>query len=122
VIGGFNYGQGSSREHASLAPRYLGLRVVIAKGFARIHRKNLINYGVLPLVFQDPAVYDRLEEGDVLHIEQIHQGIRKSAGLPVRVKNRNFVFEATHSLSSRDKEVLMAGGVTNWLRRRRGDC
>jgi aconitate hydratase len=63
VIAGHNYGQGSSREHAAVAPRNLGLRIVLAKGFARIHRQNLINYGVLPLIFADPADYDRLDKG-----------------------------------------------------------
>jgi aconitate hydratase len=119
VIAGNNYGQGSSREHASLAPRYLGLRVVLAKGFARIHRKNLVNYGVLPLVFTDPTIYDRLEPGDLLHIENIHQGIRQQESLPVTVKGKGLVFEATHNLSSRDREVLLAGGVTNWLHQRK---
>jgi aconitate hydratase len=118
VIGGNNYGQGSSREHASLAPRYLGLRVVIAKSFARIHRKNLINYGVLPLVFADATTYDRLEQGDVLRIVDIRQGLLQAI-LPVFVKDKDFYFEATHNLSTRDMEVLLAGGVTNWLRQRR---
>jgi aconitate hydratase len=118
VIGGSNYGQGSSREHASLAPRYLGLRVVITKSLARIHRKNLINYGVLPLVFTDVTVYDKLEQGDVLRIENIYQGILQTY-LPVFVQGKNFSFATTHNLSSRDIEVLLAGGVTNWLRQRR---
>ena len=71
VVGGDNYGQGSSREHAALAPRYLGLRAVIAKGFARIHAQNLVNFGVLPLTFVDPADYDRVEQGDELAIPHV---------------------------------------------------
>jgi aconitate hydratase len=119
IVGGRNYGQGSSREHAALAPRYLGLRVVIAKGFARIHRKNLINYGVLPLVFGDPSVYDLLEQGDILQLENIHQSIRHQTALPVQVKGKGLAFEVVPNLSSRDKEVLLAGGVSNWLRAKR---
>jgi aconitate hydratase len=118
VVGGGNYGQGSSREHASLAPRYLGLRAVIAKSFARIHRKNLVNYGVLPLVFVDPSDYDHLQQGDLLHIEKVHAGILRST-LPVYVNDKSTSFLVTHNLSSRDIEVLLAGGVTNWLRQRR---
>jgi aconitate hydratase len=118
IIGGSNYGQGSSREHAALAPRYLGLRVVIAKSFARIHRKNLINYGVLPLVFADPKLHGMLEPGDVLQIAAIHAGLL-GATLPVYIKGKVFSFEVTHSLSSRDIEVLLAGGITNWLHQRK---
>jgi aconitate hydratase len=66
IVGGRNYGQGSSREHAALAPRSLGLHLVIAKGVARIHWQNLVNFGVLPLIFMDAADYDRLEQGDVI--------------------------------------------------------
>ncbi len=71
-MAGDNYGQGSSREHAAVAPRNLGLRLVLAKGFARIHRQNLVNYGVLPLVFAEPMDYERLEHGDVLISLELH--------------------------------------------------
>ena len=118
IVGGVNYGQGSSREHAALSPRYLGLRLVIAHSFARIHRKNLINFGVLPLIFTDSSVYDRLAQGDVLHLEHIHVGIREGTNLPVYVKDKQLTFEVTHSLTSREIEVLLAGGITNWLRQR----
>ena len=78
VVGGENYGQGSSREHAAIAPRYLGLHAVIAKGFARIHAQNLVNFGVLPITFLDPADYDRVDQGDEIVIphvaDQIHAG------------------------------------------------
>src|SRR5256885_3568946 len=78
VVGGSNYGQGSSREHAAVAPRNLGLRIVLAKSFARIHRQNLINYGVLPLVFTNLADYDRLEKGDILHACDLRRTIEHS--------------------------------------------
>jgi aconitate hydratase len=119
VIGGINYGQGSSREHAALAPRYLGLRVVIAKSFARIHQQNLINFGVLPATFDDPSIYDQLEEGDVLSINYIRRHLSDGAeaceiNIIVEAKDLNFV--ACTSLSSREIEVLLAGGLTNWIR------
>ena len=73
VVAGINYGQGSSREHAAVAPRDLGLRLVLAKGFARIHRQNLINYGVLPLIFSSRADYDRLDKNDILHARDLRR-------------------------------------------------
>src|SRR5205814_8100763 len=83
VVGGKNYGQGSSREHAALAPRFLGLRVVLAKSFARIHWQNLINFGVLPLVFDDPAEYDRINQGDMLRFSGIREGVKTGHRLDV---------------------------------------
>jgi aconitate hydratase len=73
IIAGDNYGQGSSREHAAIAPRYLGLRMVIAKSFARIHRMNLVNFGILPVIFEDPTLYDSLELNDVIVMENAQQ-------------------------------------------------
>ena len=86
VVGGENYGQGSSREHAAIAPRYLGLHAVIAKGFARIHAQNLVNFGVLPITFLDPADYDRVDQGDEIVIPDVAAQIR--AGSDVTVENR----------------------------------
>ncbi len=76
VVAGNNYGQGSSREHAALAPRYLGLKVVLAKDFARIHLQNLINFGILPLTFEDPSDHEKIDEGDVIEFRNIHQAIQ----------------------------------------------
>ena len=118
IIGGENYGQGSSREHAALAPRYLGLRVVIAKSFARIHRTNLINYGILPLVFDDETIYDQLEMDDVLVLSNLHKQLSGSAEdgkLVVQVPDKSLTFTASHQLSTHMKEVLLAGGLTNWV-------
>lgn len=75
VLGGENYGQGSSREHAALAPRYLGVRVKLARSFARIHRSNLINFGILPLTFENPQDYERLEGGDRFHIKNLKMNL-----------------------------------------------
>ena len=117
VLGGENYGQGSSREHAALAPRHLGLRLVIAKGFARIHLQNLINFGVLPVTLADPTVHEDLEQGDVLQIEGVRDAARQGeATLPVKVKDKDVTFDVNLDLTQRECEVLLAGGVTNWIR------
>jgi aconitate hydratase len=156
ILGGDNYGQGSSREHAALAPRYLGLRMVIARSFARIHKQNLVNFGVLPAIFEDPAVYERLDAGDELIVEGLKTALEttrpeqsgglsgeggvtrqnQTGGLPgnqllptevpvnnggsplleVRVPGKGFSFRAVCELSPREREVLLAGGLTNWVR------
>ena len=121
IIGGENYGQGSSREHAALAPRYLGLRMVIAKGFARIHRMNLVNFGILPLIFSDPSVYDQLELDDVVVIEKVREQLAGSVNdrtLIVSVPQKELTFTVTHNLFPRMIEVILAGGLTNWTRDR----
>src|SRR5690606_10633062 len=89
VVGGFNYGQGSSREHAALAPRYLGLRVALVKDFARIHWQNLVNFGVLPLTFSDVSDYDLLVQGDVLFLKDIRNQIERSNKIEIEVKGKN---------------------------------
>jgi len=83
IVGGHNYGQGSSREHVALAPRYLGVKAVIAKSFARIHRQNLLNFGILPLTFVDPDDWQRIHEGDVLILSNIREVLQR--GQPVEV-------------------------------------
>src|SRR5207249_1554117 len=77
VIGGTNYGQGSSREHAAITPRFLGLKAVFAKSYARIHRKNLINFGILPLLFADERDWDKIDQGDILEIRDVRKTIEK---------------------------------------------
>jgi aconitate hydratase len=116
VIAGRNYGQGSSREHAALAPRHLGLRAVVAEGFARIHRQNLINYGVLPLVLEDAAEREHLDPDDVLSLPDLHEGVRKGK---LRVINitRDREFSCVLDLSDREREALLAGGAVNVVRR-----
>ncbi len=113
VIGGKNYGQGSSREHAALAPRYLGLRVVIAKSFARIHSQNLVNFGILPLTFANPADYDSLAQGDVIRINEIPDQLNAGRDLVVHA---NREIPVRHHLSPRQIDVLLAGGLINWVR------
>jgi len=116
VIGGENYGQGSSREHAALAPRYLGLRAVIAKSFARIHAQNLINFGIVPLTFEDGDDWQRVEQGDQLRMTELVA--RLKAGKPSEIENltQNRVFKVCFALSERQLEVLLAGGLINHIR------
>jgi aconitate hydratase len=121
IIAGENYGQGSSREHAAIAPRYLGLRMVIAKGFARIHRMNLVNFGILPVIFNDPSLYDRLELGDVIVMEDARAQLAGSVNertLILKVPKKNLTFTVSHTLFPRMIEVVLAGGLTNWTRER----
>jgi aconitate hydratase len=116
VIGGENYGQGSSREHAALAPRYLGVRAKIAKSFARIHQANLCNFGILPLIFKNPADYDGIGQGDELSFEGIKQ--RLEAGdseIPVRIGGREII--TLLQVSARQRQHLLAGGTLNFVRR-----
>jgi aconitate hydratase len=117
IVGGGNYGQGSSRENAALAPRHLGLRVVLARSFARIHWQNLVNFGVLPLTFADPTDYDRLSQGEKLSFAGVHAALRQGASLSASPTGGGNI-ALQHALSSRQIEVLLAGGVINWLRLR----
>lgn len=117
IIAGENYGQGSSREHAALAPRYLGLHLVIAKSFARIHWQNLINFGILPLTFMNPDDYLKVEPGDVLLIKEVHETIQKSKLLNVYVDGKSRVIPVQHKYSPRQIEILIAGGLINWVRK-----
>jgi aconitate hydratase len=119
VIGGANYGQGSSREHAALAPRYLGLKAVIAKSFARIHLQNLINFGILPLIFANPADWERIEQGDRLSIPDVRTAIQQ--GKRVRVSNltRNEAYETEHPLAPKAVDRMLAGGLINGIKQKR---
>ncbi|HEY9528990.1 MAG TPA: hypothetical protein VIR02_18010, partial [Anaerolineales bacterium] len=119
IVSGENYGQGSSREHAALAPRYLGLRMVIAKSFARIHRMNLVNFGILPVIFSDPSVYDQLELNDVVLMENAREqlaGSIRDRTLVLKVPKKKLTLTVTHNLFPRMIEVILAGGLTNWTR------
>lgn len=113
IVGGFNYGQGSSREHAALAPRYLGLRVALVQDFARIHWQNLINFGILPVTFVDETDYESLASGDVLLFENVRQLVRKQHKFTIGVKGSTQVIEVKHSLSDRQVTILLAGGLIN---------
>ena len=114
LIGGSNYGQGSSREHAAIAPRYLGVRAVIAKSYARIHRKNLINFGIAPFLFADEHDHDWIDQGDVLEIKHLHQAIRDGEELSIHNKSKRRSFLVRYVLSPREKEELLSGGLVNY--------
>jgi len=115
VIAGQNYGQGSSREHAAIAPRNLGLRIVLAKSFARIHRQNLINYGVLPLVFAEPEDYDRLEKGNVLFARNLRRSLENGEDITLETEG-NDAFFTRHDLTQKEIEMILAGSLINWRR------
>ena len=115
IVGGENYGQGSSREHAALAPLALGVRCVLAQGFARIHRRNLIAQGLVPLTI-DKQAHDRLEVGDRLTVADLHRAVAEGAGeVQVEVEGKDG-FAAALDLSPRERKVVLAGGVLNQLR------
>ncbi len=116
VVAGENYGQGSSREHAAIAPRYLGLQAVIAKNFARIHWQNLVNFGILPLTFANPAEHEYIEQDDVLYIAEVRRAIESDQRIEVHNQTKKSVFTAVHSLSSRQIEILLAGGLISYFR------
>ncbi|MEM5385916.1 aconitate hydratase [Paraburkholderia phymatum] len=116
VVGGWNYGQGSSREHAALGPRFLGLRAVIAKSFARIHAQNLANFGVLPLVFVKPEDYERIEAGQTVRLDEVRRRLAEGGELHVEVDGGKLSFAVRHCLSPRQVEQVLKGGLINWMR------
>ncbi len=111
IIGGSNYGQGSSREHAALAPLYLGVKAVITKSFARIHMANLINAGIVPMTFANEADYDKIDQGDEIVIKNIGKQIAESEVIKVTNVTKGFDFDCNVSFSDRQKAMLYAGGL-----------
>lgn len=116
IVGGFNYGQGSSREHAALAPRYLGLRVALVKDFARIHWQNLVNFGILPITFVNENDYDQLKEGDVLLFSNLRNKIKEGNEFTIQVNGKDDQISVKHSLSERQVKIVLMGGVINWVK------
>ena len=110
VVGGMNYGQGSSREHAALVPLYLGVRAVITKSFARIHIANLINAGIMPLTFEDPADYDKIEQGDKLTVQNIYSGM-ESGRMTLLDETKGIEIPLTCSFTERQIAILKAGSL-----------
>lgn len=115
VVGGVNYGQGSSREHAALVPLYLGVRLVIAKSFARIHAANLINAGILPLTFENPNDYETLSQGDTLKLSAIHAGLASGRVAALNERTGETIFLSC-ALTQRQIGILLAGGLLNYTR------
>ena len=116
LVGGENYGQGSSREHAALAPMFVGIRAIIVKSYARIHRSNLINFGILPLTFKDEKEFERVEQGDQLRIEKVRDRLQANGSLTIQNVTQERVFEVLHELNQREIEILLAGGLLNYTR------
>jgi len=117
VVGGENYGQGSSREHAALAPRYLGLRMVLVKSFARIHFQNLVNFGILPLTFAEPDDYNEINQGDILILKEIRGTIKQEHTINILNKTSGRTVAARHNMTARQVDIMLAGGLINVLRR-----
>lgn len=120
IIGGSNYGQGSSREHAALVPLYLGVKAVIVKSFARIHCANLVNAGILPLVFKNTSDYDKVEQIDNLIIQDIKECLNRGKDIIVKDVTKNFEFPVTAILSERQKKIILAGGLLNYTKENQG--
>ncbi|UCH78064.1 MAG: aconitate hydratase, partial [Candidatus Coatesbacteria bacterium] len=116
VVAGESYGQGSSREHAALCPRHLGVQAVIAKSFERIHSANLVNFGIMPLTFREAADYDRLAAGDRLRFENLAEALAPDTPLTVANLTQDYTFEVDHNLSTRQLALLRAGGLLNFQR------
>ena len=114
IVGGSNYGQGSSREHAALAPLYLGVKAVLVKSFARIHRANLINAGIIPLEFADEKDYDSIDLGDSLAVENIRGQIEAGEGITIINKSKNVEIKTKCALTERQKDIILAGGLLNY--------
>jgi aconitate hydratase len=116
LVGGENYGQGSSREHAAMAPMYLGIKAILARSYARIHRSNLINFGILPLTFKDQGEFERIEQGDRLRITNLRTELKVNRFLKVENVTQQKVLEVSHGLNERERDILLAGGLLNYTR------
>ncbi len=116
IIGGENYGQGSSREHAALAPRYLGVRAKLVKSFARIHKANLINFGIIPMTFVNASDYDKISQGDSITIPGIRAALLSGSDTVTVKINSDETIQARLELSERDRLILGAGSLLNWVR------
>ena len=118
IVAGQNYGQGSSREHAAIAPRYLGVRAVIARSFARIHFQNLANFGVLPLQFESPEDYEKVKQGDILALQNLHERVRSGGSFELFNKTSKETYRVRHFLSRRQVDMVMAGSLINIARKK----
>lgn len=117
ILAGNNYGQGSSREHAALAPMYLGVKMVLAKSFSRIHRNNLINFGIIPFTFVDPSRYDRIEVGNALQAREIRHALENGKReICIFNKPKKLRILMQHDLSDRERAIILAGGLLNHTR------
>ena len=117
MVGGENYGQGSSREHAALAPLHLGVKAVLVKSFARIHRSNLINAGILPLTFVNEADYDKISQGDELALDGVRKAVEEGKSeLTLKNKTTGAEIPVLCELTGRTKDIILAGGLLDYTR------
>jgi aconitate hydratase len=116
VVSGESYGQGSSREHAALCPMYLGVRMIIAKSIERIHKANLINFCILPVEFENPADYEKINPDDELEVQNVNSAIKSADTITVRNKTGSLEFKCRLNLSQRDRHLLLAGGLLNYTK------
>ena len=117
IVGGENYGQGSSREHAAIAPMFLGIHMVIAKSFARIHRANLINFGILPLLFKNTEDYEKVGKGDRLIIKDINKSLTGNQSYTIHNITKDYSFEVFSNLNDREKEIIRSGGLLSYTKK-----
>jgi len=115
IVGGKNYGQGSSREHAALCPLYLGIRAVLTQSFARIHRANLVNFGIVPLIFDNPEDYEKIERGDHIRMPRIAEELAQGEKVTVELVEKRYAFKAQYDLSEREKKLIGAGGILAFM-------
>jgi aconitate hydratase len=120
IVGGENYGQGSSREHAAIAPMFLGIQAVLVKSFARIHRSNLINFGILPLQFETPGDYDRISSGDRLIMKDLNTTVSGTQKYVIENATQGYTFTVISSLNDREKELIKTGGLLPYTKSRSG--
>lgn len=116
IVGGINYGQGSSREHAALVPLYLGIKVVLTKSFARIHEANLINTGILPLTFVNEDDYSKIDQDDKLEILNLRESIQNNEPIVLVNKTKGIKIGVKYNLEDRDRDIILAGGLLNYLK------
>ena len=116
LVAGESYGQGSSREHAAMCPMYLGIKMVLVKSIERIHAANLVNFGILPLIFNDPGDYDKITAGDCLEVKAVGTALENPDTISVLNKTQNFTMTVSCQLSDRQKKILLAGGLLNHTR------
>jgi len=117
VVAGDSYGQGSSREHAAICPSYLGVKAVFAKAIERIHKANLVNFGILPLIFQDAGDYERIQQGDTFSIGALHEALSDGKVLEVKDVTQGFTFKARVDVTDRQAAILKDGGLLNHIAR-----
>ena len=115
VVAGDSYGQGSSREHAAICPSYLGVKAVFAKAIERIHKANLVNFGILPLIFPDAADYEKIQQGDAFSIGDLHKALQDGKVLEVKDETQGFTFKVRVDVTDRQAAILKDGGLLNHI-------